>query len=73
MVVPFRNKYGTCLHDTPDTTNFAKGDAYFSKGFAARIPPVIRDGDGAAIPAARAATSFAFIGQVMQERTARLV
>jgi len=73
MVVPLQNTYGTYLHDTPDTTNFAKGDAYFSKGFTACIPPVIRNGDGAAIPAARAATSFAFVGQVMQERTTRFV
>ena len=30
------------LHNTPDATNFAKGDAYFSERFATRIPAIIR-------------------------------
>lgn len=51
------------LHDAPDATNFTEGDANLAKGAAARAPTIIRDGQRAAIPAARSPPGLAFFGE----------
>jgi hypothetical protein len=46
------------LHNTPDTTNLTESKTNLAKGFAASIPPIIGNSDGAAIPATSTPTCF---------------
>src|SRR5690349_13440360 len=61
------------LHNTPNATNFTVGDANLTKGFAARIPALIDNGDRTTVPTTSAPTRFAFIGQTVKHVTTSLI
>jgi hypothetical protein len=46
------------LHDTPYSTNFTEGNTDLTKSLAARVPPIIGNGNRATVPAASTPTGF---------------